>query len=483
MRAAAIFAAFVVLAAALAALITLAPRQDADEAPPFAVEAELTIPDEGEWRIEYRFSEPVMRAAFPRSGGDYRRGSWTVETEGVVLERAGETDVIRRADGAPMQGFAARLVPHTGHLPQEYTPALIMQGGSMALFIDQFHVGDAGPAGEDDPLTRAVRFDSSAVRWPAEAWLAVQTPDFAHLSGDGLRTEDSGGRFAMGDSGYLYTGHIAPVTTPDVTAVLDPAAPEWLREYLTDSLVRLFAFLGERLDTRPQRRPAVYALYGELEGRNVSLNGGVVAGQLAFNIRIGDGLGDSPALRRHLIHLFAHEAAHLWQFRRPRDMTAAWFHEGGADALAFLALREMGETDGEQAARSFGQSAAACAGQLEAGPLSGALARGQFRAYYDCGAVIHLALHAAAARNGHDGLYAVWLAVFGQAGDDSLYGEDEIFTAAAELAGDGMAAALRAFVHDDHADGRAAVAALMDGAGLAIAFDDGGAASINGIAL
>src|SRR5690606_22474684 len=131
---------------------------------------------------------------------------------------------------------------------------------------------------------------------------------------------------------------------------------------------------------------------------------------IVLDMGIGTGFDDSPEIRRNLLRFFAHEAVHIWQFRlaRPDDMSISWIHEGAADALAFLTLAELGEADAETVRGWFESAAADCVGFLEAGPLEGALHRGEFQAYYACGAAASLAVHAAILRAGGDGLFGFW---------------------------------------------------------------------------
>jgi hypothetical protein len=108
---------------------------------------------------------------------------------------------------------------------------------------------------------------------------------------------------------------------------------------------------------------------------------------------------------------FAHEAAHLYQ-RYPSlaDDGDTWIHEGGADALALVALSQLDVVTQDEIATRLASSVDACAAGIAEHPLSRAHTDGSFDSFYACGFVMQMAVDAAARRAsaGRCGLFCVW---------------------------------------------------------------------------
>jgi hypothetical protein len=78
----------------------------------------------------------------------------------------------------------------------------------------------------------------------------------------------------------------------------------------------------------------------------LSIKGGAIARQVVYRLEGQQLLQDTPKVRAMLMHLVAHELAHIWQTNVKRggigDDVPPWVHEGGAEALAIAALRGSG---------------------------------------------------------------------------------------------------------------------------------------------
>lgn len=459
------------LLAACAAEEAPSPAEPAAETEAFSLDVALDIAPGEDWQVRYALNEPVERLVFPRSRGDYRRESWDLE-DGYEIARIADSDVVRRTDGAPFTAFTAQVTPHTGIIMQEYTPAIPFTDGALAIFLDQFHAGDASNREDVDPL--AGEFDPGLVRWPESASLTLDAGGYAHIEDGGLARSGEG--YALGNSGYLYAGSLEPLRTDDLSAVIDAGAPDWLREELLSALPRLFEDFTEAFGPLGGTTPAVYAIYDELEGGSYSIKGGAIGQQVTLEIALGRDVIGTDALRRHLLVLFAHESAHLWQFRdaRASGFDIAWVHEGGAEALAWFALYRAGEVDRAAIEAAFARFATECAPYLDVGALTGAHRRDAYRAYYVCGALVWLAAHASAAEAGQGDLFDLTRAFLARAAEnDRNYTAETLFEAAAERAGPELAAALRTFTEAEADSGEAAVTTLLQAAGIETSFTEG----------
>ncbi len=109
---------------------------------------------------------------------------------------------------------------------------------------------------------------------------------------------------------------------------------------------------------------------------------------------------------------FAHEAAHFFQRAGTNDIIGSdsegWIHEGGADAMAALVMRDRGDAERAYVAKRIDQARKVCSEGLASVALNAASRAGKFDLHYQCGILIALAIDAdvrrgsAGARNLHD---------------------------------------------------------------------------------
>jgi hypothetical protein len=116
---------------------------------------------------------------------------------------------------------------------------------------------------------------------------------------------------------------------------------------------------------------------------------------------------------------FAHEAAHLFQRDKSgkpvSDDDIAWMHEGGAEAMAALAMVRRGTIERAYVLSREEGAEKACAAGLAATPLSRASAEGKFDLHYQCGLILWLALDHDVRRAGKEGLADLNRALFAAA--------------------------------------------------------------------
>jgi hypothetical protein len=291
-----------------------------------------------------------------------------------------------------------------------------------------------------------------------------------------LVNEPDRGAIDLEQGTYIYIGHRQPVETSALLAIIDNAAPAWLRAHLEDSMAEMFAYLKDRLGPLDVEKPSLLATFRTLDGGSVSFGGGVVATQLVIDMGLGVEVSDTPGARLFLARFFAHEAVHLWNNGRVthRNGDQAWMHEGGANALAWLGLLDLELTDRQRVKSLFESAARDCAESLASGPLVDAGRRGDFQAYYDCGAMMALATHGAMAQRNLD-LFDFWRLLMDTAlrGDGS-YDESDYITVLSDHGSTALAELIPAFVQSGHENALGEIATLLIAAGLAAVNNDDG---------
>ncbi|MDJ0941192.1 MAG: hypothetical protein QNJ00_15640 [Woeseiaceae bacterium] len=429
---------------------------------PLSVLASLDPAAEGTWRVTYEMSRPVSALVFLRSRGDYRRASWTMYGE-FVLDRIGQADRIRRRDDEPFDVVIAGLDPWSSNLEKEYTPFLRFSDGSVAMFTGQFTVGEPTTADAADFGDGA---DDMNTQFPGVGTLILAPGDYGQMIVDAEITQGAA-HVTLGEGEYVYYGGADAIDTQTLTAVTDAAAPAWLREHLYESMAVTFDYYTRRLGPLPGEKPFMLTSYESLEGGRISFGGGVIGSQVAIQMGLGEKVEDNVDNRRFMARFFAHESAHLWNNYRavPDDGSYAWIHEGSAEAIAWLTLNHLGLDDPEAVRALFEDSANECIESLPAGPLNDAGRRGDYGAYYVCGATISLATHALMRARGQD-LFDFWreLIEISEA-SNGTYTEARYDAFLHELSPD-VATRVRAISREHIRDGYAAVSTLLERSGV-----------------
>lgn len=378
------------LACFLMACAPVAPIRAAEH--PSTVAIEL-VPGDTQWEVRYVLPRPVRELRFTRvDPKGNRASSWTPVDPTLAIALSDGEEVVRRNDGAAFDHAAFRMAPRYVVLEKEYAPFSPFGDGGMLVYTGRFHVCAGTCAGGET------------------FQLSLQPPAGAHAIVHGqvvstVRLEDGG------DGTNLYVGRALPVTTQDVVAVIDQAFPADTRARLESLFPRLMAFYGGEFGTLATR-PMLFASRDENHpGGGYGYQGGTLPGQVFMHFYGRHKAFGTPEFAPRVDWFFAHEAAHLYQhYPSLADDGDSWIHEGGADALAAVALQALDVIGRDAVQARLQASLDTCASGITRHPLKQAHIDGSFEASYACGFVLQMAVDAAARRasDGACGLSCVW---------------------------------------------------------------------------
>ena len=346
-----------------------------------------------QWEVRYMLSRPVQALRFVRvDRHGNRASSWNPVDASLVITREDGEEVVRRSDGSPFDQAAFRMAPHYVTLEKDYAPFAPFGDGGVLIHTGRFHACAERCTGGETFM------------------VSLRPPDGAHVILHGQIMPSA--RFEEGDDGTnLYVGRALPVATKDVVAVIDQAFPADTRARLESLLPRLMAFYGREFGALTHR-PMLYASRDEAHpGGGFGFQGGTLPGQVFMHLYGRNEAFGTPAFAARLDWFFAHEAAHLYQrFTALANAGDSWIHEGGADALAAVALQELGVVDRSAIEARLRSALDSCASGIATQPLMRAHEVGSFDTFYACGFVMQMAVDAAARRasDGRCGLACVW---------------------------------------------------------------------------
>lgn len=391
------------------------------------------VPGETQWEVRYDLPAPARELRFTRvDAKGNRASSWIPVDPALTIALEDGEEVVRRTDGAAFDHAAFRMAPRYAVLEKDYAPFSPFGDGGMLVYTGRFHVCP-GPCSGGETFQ-----------------VSLQPPAGSHAIVHGKVVESV--RYQdIGDGTNLYVGRALPVTTPDVVAVIDQAFPADTRARLESLLPRLMAFYGREFGALPTR-PMLYASRDENHpGGGYGYQGGTLPGQVFMHFYGRHEAFATPAFAKRVDWFFAHEAAHLYQhYPSLADTGDSWIHEGGADALAAVALQALDVIDREAVEARLQQSLDACAKGIAQHPLKQAHANGSFDAYYACGFVMQMAVDAAARRasNGACGLLCVWRDFQAEIAAGKPWSSDTFIAVAARRSDEKVARFLRTVVDD-----------------------------------
>lgn len=404
-----------------------------------------------EFRVDYTLKRKTKALAFGPLVDGYREERWRLQSADFEIVRNGGGDVLRRIDGKPFRTVSVTAGPGHVRIPKNYQPIAQYGPGGALIYNGHFW-----------PVTETgARTNSDFTFHPA---LGSQVVAFGERK-DALARW----RSPMAHPAFVYLGPLSPVETPDVMAIIDPAAPGWIREEFDALTPTVFAHLTKIFGFSLQAKPNLFlsAPLGGEEGR-LSYAGDALPGQFQITLRGGAWASRSDKgldiFRRSTIH----EAVHLWQFAaRPSDRDIpAWIHEGAADAIAAEAMRALGLWTPAQFDAALQDAKVECAGEMRKGALRSAERRGAYLAVYACGHVIAAAASVADGRSVAD----FWRDYIAEARRKGGYSEALFLDLVAERTGDeAFRRRVASFVRTESLDPERMIEGLFGGAPLASA--------------
>ena len=315
-----------------------------------------------EWRAYYRFDEAVDAVELGPPVVAFRSKAWTVLTRGVSLATKDGNESLR-AEGKPFRAVAIDVRQYDAWAHDAYVPMDRHSDGGTAIYLGHF-MGRVRQRGVERNLQLRIELQG----------LGDETAFLPEEANHDLGV-------------YAYFGPQQVVDAGPLRTLVDPATPAWIRAALSDTAARVAAVYEAKLGRPAPTTLALMVGAKGLEQPGYSIKGGALPGQVVYKLEGSDLKQESPDGRRRLQQLVAHELAHVWQGLVARGgigETQAWVHEGGAEALSLLALRESGLWADEQVVAHAKSLVAECRA-AEAKRAADPATEATWRDNYTCG--------------------------------------------------------------------------------------------------
>jgi len=425
----------IILGAAGAMALLAGCSTDLDRRQEFIPQTELQMVDADTMRVTYRLDRPAPGLAFRRVTDGQRAERWVPLDDSFVLNHGGDSDYVQRKDGELFTEIAFDIPATFIRLPQDYSPFMPYKDGGMLIHSGRFQA-----------CVRSCGIVEAGTVFPMQ----LIPGEGQHIILDGEVLDGPVSWDDADDGTMVYLGAAEPIETDYVVAVVDQALPTDLSGALDELFPELMVFYTGKLGAL-EDKPMLFAAvdrYTEPDGNpssnSYSNQGGVLPGQVFMHMS-GDGWLESEEVRGgqivgFLSWFFAHEAGHLYQHGTGQQfqLDVAWIHEGAADAFAALALQELDAAPADYITLRKQQAVDNCLLGLADGDLRGALERGAFNLYYECGMVMQLAADRAIKERsgGADDLFTLWNTYLTRVKDGAPWTEETFLPLIGEMAGE-----------------------------------------------
>lgn len=440
---------------------------------PTASRPAVTVTRDGDlWTAEYALDRDAPVWAFFRSAliqqsrRPWRLEQWRIMTPGLVLERAGNYDILRAVDGGPVpRRVSIAFTPRSENLEADYG-VLAFTDGSVALPSGQFDIFplasvEAAEATPQDLSDHAVEAEPATVTWRDRAGPVL------------FRGERVAEATAVEADTYVLFGQANLIESPRLITVADPQLPAWIADAIETFAPRVADLYADRLGPSQTARPTIMMSWdGPTPGRT-SMGGGVLPGLVVMSFE-GEGVLQPTAAVLSMSRWFiGHESAHFWlgqvvRYERARD---AWITEGGADLMAIRALQSI---DPDYDARAELQKAVDDCVRLADEPVAEAAARGEHRAFYACGAVFAMAAEGGQRRATGGDWFDFLRPLMDASRADGVLTRDEWLDALDAVSGDGsLRRDMETLLDVGSPEAGEVVAGLLERSGVTVRREDG----------
>ena len=409
---------FVAMAVGIVVVTALLTR------PPLSDEIAVRIEqlDGATARITWTMPRPVEALRFNKLPGRYRAGKWTFEDPSFELRYEDNVVLVAHSDRKPFQHVVVISAAGGDRLPKEYHPLALYGDGGVLAYTGHFHPIDAAGARLD------AAFDMVAADGGKVVAFGTHAPSLANWVSP------------LAHPAFAYFGPLEPIETDHVIALVDPQAPQWIADDFDELTPKAFDYFadafGNMRKSGPSMKPNLFmaARLGNERGR-LSYSGDALPGQFQITLEGGAWAQASSQGEDVFRRSTLHEAFHLWQSAAAvpdADDSAAWIHEGGADAVAVDAMIALGFWGADDLSSFEAVARRDCVAGLRDGALADAHGRGDFSALYACGFLI---AEAVARRDGATAT-AFWRNYMTEAQSSGGYGEDLYYQLIAKRTGD-----------------------------------------------
>ena len=364
------------------------------------VEIEISKSESSEWIINYQTDQAAQSLVFIRNPDGSRIIRWTPLDNRFQISIVDGVESISRKDGSKFSTVSFKLTPTYRRLNKDYAPFSPYTDGGTLFYTGRFY---ACP--------------DSCENVTSDWKFSLNAPDDEHIVFDGKVIKSSLSWTDNDQGRMIYVGSQYPIQAHGMITLIDRGLPKKIRNSLDYDLPKLLSYFENKLGSiDTEIKPSLFASYAKVHGESSHTQGGTLPKQIFmhWNTETLESNVEKNNFREQILWSFSHEAAHFYQADRIHqtfpDRNQSWVHEGSAESFASIAMIDLIPEINSYVESKFNAAKKQCIDGLKSMSLIDAATSNQFQLYYDCGMIIHNAIHLrvkSKSNSKHD-LFSVW---------------------------------------------------------------------------
>ncbi len=379
-----------------------------------------------EWNVTYQTTTAVSGLIFTHQKNHFRSSTWQIESPDVHLVVLGDKEAL--ISSSPRSEWRVRFNTYTNEVYDDYPFMTEFTDGGTSVYTGHLDV------------TTLQCQSTCTVSDVREQWAPSNEMTYQIFPGPGesIVVDDHISRLPIelkpGPQGTLiYFGQATPTVMGGYRLLVDEKLPKWIQYEIDQYLPQVLDLYRNSLGFDLPKAPIIFVPY--IPGNTVTLSnaiGGVINQHLQIALYGSQWSKRTDKNREALLKLLFHEVFHFWNSFRFKTVDipgGKWLHEGSADAMAHLALLDLGIVSQTRYQQLNSEALNRCLVGISGTSLALSKTRTELRNFYDCGMAFNLMAQASVEpADQPDNLFRFWRELFHQAESaDRIYTHDMFF--------------------------------------------------------
>ncbi|MDC1174111.1 hypothetical protein OAT67_01850 [Bacteriovoracaceae bacterium] len=365
------------------------------------------------WQVEISLPSKVKALVFNRQTNTFRRKNWKVNGQDLEIRHIDGKEYIVSKTEKEFNSVSLSHKSYYEYTPKDYEFFFKYSSGDVLMYSGHY---DVVPIYNNFDFKKGIAEKDWPENGPLSEFILIPSKnEKIVILGNVYEKNEVNWTDIKGKGTYIYWGNNNPLDTKRLVVVVDKKVPKWLSLAVNKNLPTLFDFYNRKIGIPLNFKPVVYLSYEGEDEEGLSNTGGTLPGLIQLTLRGKDWKKNNSESFEYLYKFLAHESAHLWngQMFNYSDGKHSWMHEGGADAFAYRALRELKIVNDERYLEYLNASLNKCILGLNGKyPLVESANNRAFKNYYYCGSTIGLITEKSLKEGS---LFDFWRSLFKQA--------------------------------------------------------------------
>ncbi|WP_372654347.1 hypothetical protein [Halobacteriovorax sp.] len=381
------------------------------------------LKDRDSWIVEYSFPRAVYSVAFSRPES-FRSKTWTLVSPDLELKFINGIEYIFSKSGKVFNEVRVSHKSYYKDFNKDYNFFLKYSDNNVLMFTGFY---DVFPILHPVNRTKGLR-EKPVYKPELKFYFESSDGDNVVALGKVIKDKHTFWKDEYKKGSYIYWGSSKPFQSKGLTVIVDRKVPRWITNDIEKYLPKLFTYYTEKTGFNLKYRPVIFINWNQLNLKGLGNLGSTLPGLIQLTLRRSGFKQKNKVNTEYLFEFLAHESAHLWngQMFKRSDNYETWLNEGGADAFAFRAMKDLGIISNTRYEKLLSDAKESCLKGLSGKmTLNDSKNHNKYHNYYHCGSTIALATEKHLSKGD---IFTFWKALFEKAVENGgEYGVDDYF--------------------------------------------------------